>query len=114
MIKFLKNMVFKFRNSKRCMQEGDIEYEELVNKQKQGAILIDVRSKQEYNENNLKGSINIPEYWIMKQIKNVVQDKEKNIILYCSNGGRSRRAYDKLKKMGFVNVYNLYGGIDSI
>ena len=44
------------------MQDGDINYDELLQKQKQGAVILDVRSEQEYKENHLNGAISIPQY----------------------------------------------------
>ena len=40
-------------------------------------------------------------------------NKDELIILYCSNGYRSLNAYEKLKKYGYKNVYNLYKGLDN-
>jgi len=53
----------------RGMQDGDINYDELLQKQKQGAVILDVRSKQEYEENHLNGAISIPQYEINSNLK---------------------------------------------
>ena len=84
----------------RGMQNGDITAEEMKNKIMQGAILIDVRSRQEYQEGHLPGAINIPEYEVMRRIEKEMPKKNQLIVTYCQYGGRSR------------NVYNLYGGLD--
>lgn len=93
----------------RGMDIDDINLEQLKNMQKQGAEIIDVRSKSEYNEGHLEGAINIPEYELKDKIK---AKKDKTIVVYCISGYRSKRAYLKLKKWGFLNVYNLYGGLE--
>lgn len=77
-------------------------------------ILIDVRSKQEYAENHFDGAINLPLDEIEKEIKRVVPDKNKVVLLYCQYGSRSKKAQNILKKLGYINVYNLKGGIDGI
>lgn len=77
-------------------------------------ILIDVRSLQEYNEGHLNGAINIPLYDLKKNIYKYVNDKNRNIIVYCQTGKRSSKATKILKEIGFNNVYNLKGGLDSI
>lgn len=93
----------------RGMARDDINLDELKNMQKQGAEIIDVRSKSEYNEGHLDGAINIPEY----ELKNKISaQKDKTIVVYCISGYRSKRAYIKLKKWGYLNVYNLYGGLE--
>jgi len=96
------------------MQNGDITIEELKIKALQGAILLDVRSNQEYREAHLQGAINIPDFEIFKRIQREIPKKNQLIILYCQYGGRSKSASLILKKLGYTNVYNLYGGLDMI
>ena len=102
----------------RCTREvidiNQITYDELIKKIKEGAVLIDVRTKQEFMEGHLEGAILIPYYEIISKIGGIVFDKEKIIILYCKNGGRSIKAYKILKKLGYINIYNLKDGIDGI
>lgn len=71
------------------------------------AIVIDVRSPQEYKESHINGSINIPLWSIGKNIFNVTENKNKYIILYCSSGIRSKRAQKILKGLGYKNVFNV-------
>ena len=82
-------------------------------KEKQ-TILIDVRSKQEYEEGHLIGAIWISVYSIEKQIVNEVPNKLANIIVYCSSGVRSKQAQEILENLGYENVYNLKGGLNNI
>ena len=97
----------------RCMEIYDITMEELKRKQCDGAIVIDVRSTQEYNEGHIIGAINIPEYEICCDIDKILKDKDVEIVLYCISGKRSKKAYKKLNSLGYKNVYNLYGGLDN-
>ena len=105
--KILKNKLY------RELDKKDITLRELREFQENGAIIIDVRSKQEYEEGHVDGSILIPEYEIRKEIEKIIKDKNKNIVVYCSSGGRSKKAQKILNKMGYENVYNLYNGITS-
>ena len=93
---------------KRSEEENDINMKQLEEFIKQGVILIDVRSPQEYNEGHLDGAICVPTYEIETQIQNEVPNKEEKIVLYCDSGIRSKKAQKKLQKMGYINVYNLY------
>ncbi len=102
--KILKNKWY------REIEDKDITINELKQLQKDGAIVIDVRSPQEYREGHIDGSISIPEYEIKKEIENIVLDKNKIIVVYCSSGGRSKKAQKILKRLGYLNVYNLYEG----
>ncbi len=76
---------------------------------KNNYIIVDVRTKEEYSEKHVKGSINIP-YDEINESTNL--DKNKTIIVYCRSGVRSKKAYDTLKNLGY-EVYNL-GAFDSI
>lgn len=73
-------------------------------------IILDTREYSEYKISHLKQAI-----WVgyddfsKKRVKNI--PKNKNILVYCSVGYRSERIGEKLKKWGYTNVYNLYGGI---
>lgn len=98
----------------REMLPGDINYTELLQKQKQGATIIDVRSEQEYKEGHIKGANLIPLYELNSKIIKKVPDKNQEIVLYCKSGTRSRKAYDILKNLGYKKIYNLYLGIDNI
>ena len=92
------------------MHEYDITIEEL--KKIRNALIIDVRNKREFEEGHIRGSINIPEYEINKNIEKLI-NKDTIIILYCSSGYRSLEAYRKLKEYGYKNVYNLYKGLEN-
>lgn len=94
----------------RSMQKRDINIEQLKKMQEKGAILIDVRSPQEYNEGHIEKSISIPEYDLKLKVNEILPNKDETIIVYCSSGVRSRNAQKTLNKMGYTNVYNLYGG----
>lgn len=98
----------------RILLDGEIGASELKNKINRGAILIDVRSKQEYKEGHLIGAINIPEYEIDKRIEKEIAKKNQLIVLYCQYGGRSRNVYIKMKRKGYTNVYNLNGGLEML
>ena len=71
-----------------------------------GALLFDVRTRDEYFENHIPGAFNIP----MDELKEINIPKETPIFLYCLRGTRSKRAEGILKKQGFVNAKSI-GGI---
>jgi len=76
-----------------------------------GAVLIDVRTKEEYMEGHIFGSRNIPVDEI-SCIKNSVPSVETPIYTYCHSGARSSFAAAQIKKFGYINVKNI-GGISS-
>ena len=71
--------------------------------------IIDVRTKEEYEEQHIVESINIPYDEIGKEI-NI--DKEQILFVYCQSGNRSKIAFNKLTNLGYT-VYDL-GAISNI
>jgi len=79
-----------------------VDYAELV---KQGAIILDVRSKGEYNGGHIKGSVNISVDSLSKNMSQL-KDKSKPIITCCASGMRSASAKNMLKSAGYQVVHN--------
>src|ERR1035438_9419813 len=79
-----------------------VQYAQLV---KDGAIILDVRSKGEYDGGHIKGSINIS---VDKLADNLdkLKDKNKVIITCCASGMRSASAKSLLQSKGYAQVYN--------
>lgn len=76
-----------------------------------GAVLLDVRTEEEYRGGHISGSRNIPVDRIDNAV-NLLRDKSAPLFVYCQSGARSRTACSKLRKMGYTEVYNI-GGISS-
>ena len=86
-----------------------IEYNEAIELQNNNkAILIDVKSEDEYNKFHIKNAINIPLNKIENNIDKIVKNKEKMIILYCETGKRAKAAKRLLKVKGYENVSIMY------
>ena len=71
--------------------------------------LIDVRTKEEYAEGHIPGSINI-ELDEIEKIVDIIKDKNSHIYLYCRSGHRSGIALNKVKELGYRDLTNI-GGI---
>jgi NADPH-dependent 2,4-dienoyl-CoA reductase/sulfur reductase-like enzyme/rhodanese-related sulfurtransferase len=71
-------------------------------------LLVDVRTKEEYNNGNIPGSINIPVDEIRERLSKLNTDR--NIFIYCEAGLRGYLAQRILKQNGFDHVLNLSGG----
>ena len=79
-----------------------VNYSELI---KQGAIILDVRSKNEYQGGHIQGSINISVDTLQNNLGKL-NDKNKAIITCCASGMRSESAKSILKSNGYTNVHN--------
>jgi phage shock protein E len=72
---------------------------------KQGAIIIDVRSKSEYASGHVTGAINIPLDKLGNHL-HLIKDKNQPIITCCASGVRSSSAKSWLLANGYTRVYN--------
>jgi len=78
-----------------------VDFAQLV---KQGAVILDVRTKAEYQTGHIKGSQNIPLDVLANQYSKLKKDEA--IITCCASGMRSASAKTLLKSNGFLKVYN--------
>ncbi len=76
-----------------------------------GGILVDVRSRQEYDEGHLQGAINIPYMDIHAIAGQYLPDKSVPVIVYCATGKRSSQAKRSLEYLGYGTVHYL-GGVE--
>lgn len=79
-----------------------IDYAALL---KEGAIILDVRSKAEFDGGHIKNSINIPVDQLEQNLSRL-KDKNKTIITCCASGMRSASAKNILQNNGYKNVHN--------
>lgn len=78
------------------------DYDQLV---KDGAVIVDVRSKSEFANGHIKGSKNIPLSGLNSKLGSF-KDKNLPIITCCASGMRSASAKKLLRSKGYTNVYN--------
>ena len=76
---------------------------------KENAVLIDVRSVDEFNSGFIPGAVNIPHGEIAEKIAAVAPDKATPLYLYCRSGRRVGIAMEKLKELGYTDMVNLGG-----
>ena len=75
-----------------------------------GALVLDVRTPDEYAAGHLDSALNVPVDTVtdrLPQIESLTQsDKSKPIVVYCEKGGRAARAKQTLEQAGYTNVVN--------
>lgn len=92
---------------KNCLPLEELKQFIIIKKQQ--VKIIDVRSREEYEERHIPGAIHLELSQI--DIANQLFDKNDIIVTACGKGGgRSTTAFEKLKALGFKNVYWLCGG----
>ena len=75
-------------------------------------IILDVRSEEEFAEKHIPGAVLIPHTEIADRAEEELPDKEKNILVYCRSGNRSKIAAQILVDLGYTGVFE-FGGINS-
>ncbi|HEY5506292.1 MAG TPA: rhodanese-like domain-containing protein [Coriobacteriia bacterium] len=87
----------------------NIGNDRLVALQKAGALLVDVRTNQEFAAGHIASAINVP----LDQLQETAGSwsKSQPVIVYCATGARSAQAADVLAGAGFKKVYDLTAGI---
>jgi phage shock protein E len=86
---------------------GLISAETARNYLKQGALVVDVRSVEEFKAGHLSKAVNIPLGELQDRLPRRVPDKSQVLLLHCLSGTRSGLAKRALKSTGYANVFNL-------
>ena len=80
--------------------------------ERDGYVILDVRTQEEYDEAHIDGAILIPDYEINVKAESILKDKNQLILVYCRSGRRSKLASEALVKLGYTNVKDFGGIID--
>lgn len=75
-------------------------------------VILDAREYSEYTISHIKDAILVGyNHFNLNQSLECIPDKNQAIVVYCSLGVRSEDIAHQIKKAGYTNVKNLYGGI---
>tara|TARA_B100000470_G_C19702936_1_gene351839 strand:+ start:159 stop:773 length:615 start_codon:yes stop_codon:yes gene_type:complete len=77
------------------------------------ALVIDVRSTEEWSEGHLSVAKHLEWKEINSKIEELTKDKNKTIMVYCRSGKRSEKAMKILKDLGYLKVINLGGMLEA-
>jgi rhodanese-related sulfurtransferase len=79
----------------------------------QGALVIDLRSKELYDAGHIVDARNVPAAELVSQAESLKKWRDKNVITYCDSGTSGANAARALIKLGFTKVFNLQGGLNA-
>ena len=88
---------------------GEEAYEMMTS---QEVVVVDVRTRGEYDGGHIENAILIPNESIGSEMPEALPDKEATLLIYCRSGRRSKDAAQKLLSLGYQNVYDFGGVID--
>ena len=75
----------------------------------QGALLVDVRSAEEFEAGHIEGAVNVPYEDIDEMARIIGDDVNQPVVLYCVSGRRAGIAMQALEEKGFTSVFNATG-----
>ncbi|MDF1563100.1 MAG: rhodanese-like domain-containing protein [Deltaproteobacteria bacterium] len=90
----------------KMSQRPDIDGAAAARLAKEGALLLDVRSANEFSVGSLPGARNISVHDLQKRMAEV-GPKERGVVVFCLSGSRSAVAAKALKAAGYTKVHNL-------
>lgn len=90
----------------------EVDPRESLRRREQGAVLIDVREQDEFDQGTIPGAVHIPRGFLEMRIEEAVRDRETPLVLYCAGGVRSAFAVDSLLQLGYSNVASMTGGFN--
>ncbi len=79
----------------------------------QGALVIDLRSKELFDAGHIVDARNVPAGEIESQADTLKKWRDRNVITYCDSGADGAGAARTLMKLGFTKVFNLQGGLNA-
>ena len=74
-----------------------------------GALLVDVRSEEEFADGHVDGAVNIAWDKTGDLIAVIGDDKQRQVVFYCRSGGRAGKAKEAMEAQGYSNIFNATG-----
>lgn len=102
-------------NTDKSSNGQNIESEkpsEQVTSLSKNAVIIDVRTKQEWNQGHLEDAVLLSVDQFSSNIENLVADKDQPVVLYCRSGNRAGKMMKVMNELGYSQVTNA-GGVKS-
>jgi phage shock protein E len=72
-------------------------------------VILDVRTAEEFSQGHVRGPMNISHDQLSDRIKELMGDKDKDLVVYCRSGRRTALAIETLKANGFNRLFHLEG-----
>jgi len=104
-------IVFELRS--RSLAAAAISANVAITLQNKGALLLDVRTAEEFAGGHIIEAKNIELEKLAEQADSLKKWREKPVVVYCESGARSAQAAKLLKSLGFTQAMNLQGGLAS-
>ena len=91
----------------------DISAEALLSSPPAGALVLDVRTPEEFASGHVPGAVNIPHTELADRLSEVRVSKDSPVVVYCERGGRAGQAAEVLLTAGYSDVLHLAGDMSA-
>ncbi|MFN2607137.1 MAG: molybdopterin-synthase adenylyltransferase MoeB [Acidimicrobiales bacterium] len=98
--------------AKAQISEVDTAQAERLLAERPGAVVLDVREADEYEQGALAGAVHIPRGFLESQVENKLPDRSAPVVVYCAGGTRSAFAARTLADLGYNDVVSVAGGFN--
>ena len=102
------------KQSRALIQECDIDQFSSMLNDGEELVVVDVREQHEYDAGSFEEALHLSKGVIERDIEKHPIPEDARIVLYCGGGFRSAIAAESLTRMGYTNVYSLWGGWRSL
>jgi len=103
--------VLMYELRERARGVGAIGAQDVVRLMNQGALLLDVRSAEDFAAGHIRGARSVPAEQLTGIVDSLKRYKDKPVIVYCEQGDSASGAMRELSQLGFGQVANLRGGL---
>ncbi len=103
--------VLMYELRERARGVGAIGAQDVVRLMNQGAIVLDVRSAEDYAAGHIRGARSVPSAQLADSLDSIKRYKDKPVVVYCEQGVSAAGAMRTLAQQGFARVVNLRGGL---
>ena len=90
---------------------ASVSAQDAVRLMNQGALVLDIRTKEQFDAAHLNGARNLPAAQLEEQAESLKKYREKPLIVYCESGSLAPTAIRRLADKGFVKAVGLRGGL---
>jgi rhodanese-related sulfurtransferase len=104
-------LVFAYEARLRSQGAAAISPQELIRLMNQGALVLDLRTANEYAAGHINGARPMPSDQLPRAAETLKKHKEKLVVVYCDAGSRAPAAARQLAAQGFTKVFSLRGGL---
>ena len=106
-------LVFSLACSEEPASVASLTPDELLSSPPANALILDVRTPEEYARGHVPGAVNIPHTEVEARLDELSGDKDRPVVVYCERGGRAGQAEATLLAAGFTDLRHLEGDMSA-